>query len=99
MQFDIYKIDNELFPLVLDIQSKTLDKLASRVVVPLTKSTNIKNKLSVINVEITIDSVRYIALFDEISSYPKSSLTNKVCNIANYRDDILKAYDFIVQGY
>lgn len=103
MQFDIYKNNNDKtsdeFPYLLDIQSNTLGKLATRMIVPMIPASKISKKISIINPIITIDSIKYIALFDELASYPKSELIDIICNAANKRDELLKAFDFLIQGY
>ncbi len=103
MQFDVYKNSNsdtsEEFPYLLDIQADVLSRLATRIIVPLTPSAKIKKIITVINPTIQIEDKSLVALFDELSSYPKSSLIDKVSNVSMDHDEIMKAIDFTIQGY
>ncbi|MCV6606777.1 MAG: CcdB family protein [Campylobacterales bacterium] len=101
MQFDLYKNSNpstsKTFPYLLDIQSDLMENLATRIVVPLSK--DVKKPLKILNPVFEIENEKYIGLFDELSSYPKDLLEEKVGDLSESRDEILKAYDFLIQGY
>jgi toxin CcdB len=103
MQFDVYankdRDTNKEFPYLLDIQSDTLKKLATRIVVPLTPSSMIKFPVKTLHLGITIKGKKYIALFDELASYSAEELTKPVQNIGDYRAEIFEAMDLIIQGY
>ncbi len=103
MQFDIYanknKATNKEFPYLLDIQSDTLKKLATRIVVPITPSSMIKFPVKTLHLSITIKGKKYIALFDELASYSAEELMKPVQNIGAHRTEIFEAMDFIIQGY
>lgn len=103
MQFDVYankdRDTNKEFPYLLDIQSDTLKKLATRIVVPLTPSSMIKFPVKTLHLGITIKGKKYIALFDELASYPAEELAKPVQNIGDYRAEIFEAMDLIIQGY
>lgn len=103
MQFDVYanknRDTNKEFPYLLDIQSDTLKKLATRIVVPLTPSSMIKFPVKTLHLGITIKGKKYIALFDELASYPAEELVKPIQNIGDYRAEIFEAMDLIIQGY
>ncbi len=103
MQFDIYanknKATNKEFPYLLDIQSGTLKKLATRIVVPLTPSSMIKSPVKTLHIGVTDKSKKYIALFDELASYPAVELATPIENLGVHRAEIFAAVDLIVQGY
>ena len=42
---------------------------------------------------------KYIALFDELASYPVEELAKPVQNIGKYRAEVFEAMDLIIQGY
>ena len=103
MQFDVYankdRDTNKEFPYLLDIQSDTLKKLATRIVVPLTPSSMIKFPVKTLHLGITIKGKKYIALFDELASYPAEELVKPIQNVGDYRAEIFEAMDLIIQGY
>lgn len=103
MQFDIYinknKTTNKEFPYLLDIQSDTLKKLATRIVVPLTPSSMVKFPVKTLHLSVEIKGKKYIALFDELASYPAAELAKPIQNIAEHRAEIFEAMDLIIQGY
>lgn len=103
MQFDVYankdRDTNKEFPYLLDIQSDTLKKLATRIVVPLTPSSMIKFPVKTLHLGIEIKGKKYIALFDELASYPAEELVKPIQNIGDYRAEIFEAMDLIIQGY
>ena len=103
MQFDIYANKNKAskaeFPFLLDIQSNTLEKLATRIVVPLTPATKINKPTTILQPLVTVNKKQYIALFDEMASYPSSELLVRVGNLVDNRTLFLNALDLIIQGY
>jgi len=103
MQFDVYanknRATNKEFPYLLDIQSDTLKKLATRIVVPLTPSSMIKFPVKTLHLSVEIKGKKYIALFDELASYPTEELVKSVQNIGELRGEIFEAMDLIIQGY
>ena len=103
MQFDIYinknKTTNKEFPYLLDIQSDTLKKLATRIVVPLTPISNIKHPLKTLHLYVSVKNKKFIAMFDELASYPALELIEPITNISIHRGEIFEAMDLIIQGY
>ena len=80
MQFDVYankdRDTNKEFPYLLDIQSDTLKKLATRIVVPLTPSSMIKFPVKTLHLDITIKGKKYIAMYRDWETDRKSTRLN-----------------------
>lgn len=81
------------------MQAEVLTDLASRIVVPVCIASLIKNPISILNPVLEIEGKKYVALFDELSSYPAGMLPEEVVNLEALRGDFMKAYDFLIQGY
>lgn len=101
-QFDVYlnknsKSKNEI-PYLLDVQSNLLSTLESRVVVPLLKKSIIK-PIKYLNPIFLIEGNEVIMSTSEISGIPRSILDKRIISLANKRDEIIAALDFLITGF
>ena len=102
-QFTVYRNRNPAskaeYPLLLDVQTGLLDELATRVVIPLTRAAGlvrrpIKNLMPVV----IVDGEEYVAGTQDLAGTPKSSLGPRVASVAEQRDAIVAALDFLAAG-
>lgn len=102
-QFDLYlntdQDTNKNYPYFIDVQNDLLDTLNSRVVIPLTpilKSEKVypQNLCPVIEV----NNEKFALLTHQLTSVSVSFLTQKVTSLADRRNDIVDAIDFLVTG-
>ena len=100
-QFDIYKTDLELAPLLLEVQSNLLSGLDTKVVIPLIENKkSTPEQLARLHPIVNIEGTEYIIRTAELGAVPKSLLTNKVSNIEDqYRQKIIDALDFLILGF
>jgi toxin CcdB len=102
-QFDLYaNPDNEtnlIYPYFVDIQTRLLDPLHSRVVIPLTPIENKQDgyPASLCPV-IDVGGEEFALLTYQIASVSNQVLSHYECSIALRRDDIVAAIDFLVTG-
>lgn len=102
-QFTVYENPNKstkkAFPYLLDIQSNLLDELRTTVVIPLC-ATSLAKKAAITRLCPTfkIEGINFIALTQQIAGIDRSALGNEVCNLSQYRPEIIAALDFIISG-
>ena len=102
-QFDVYlnydKETREEHPYLVDIQHTVIDDLITRMVLPLTKQSNLSGgTLSHLTPVIEYGEEQLVLLTPQIKSVPTDSLKEPVGSLAYFRDEILDALDFSVSG-
>ena len=102
-QFDVYRNLNPAsrarIPFLLDVQSDLLDRLATRVVVPLCKPEVLKEKLADrLNPSFEIEGKKVAMLTPELAGVPIKILGDPVDNLAAHRNAIVAALDLVVSG-
>ena len=99
-QFDLYANPNpdtnERVPYLLDIQNDLLDTLSTRVVVPLV--TGIR-PITHLNPSFEIEGRTVIMSTAEMAGVPKKILGEKVASLAQSRDEIIEAVEFLMTGF
>jgi toxin CcdB len=102
-QFWVYKNTNratqQRVPYLLDIQSFLLDDLQTKVVIPLHPKLLIsKEIITRLCPEFEIEGEKFVALTPQIAGVDRKVLGQKVCDLSEYRSEILAAVDFITSG-
>ena len=102
-QFDVFenpdKKTNQSVPYLLDVQSNLLDKLATRVVVPLIAASAMGRAIKYLNPEFSIENNTVFMSTAELAGIPARSLGEKVGSLKEKRDEIIGALDFIFTGF
>jgi len=102
-QFDYYantdKDTKTTYPFIVDVQDAILDKLNSRVVIPLTPLSNlVKSYPKNLCPEITIEGKEYALLTHQMASVSTRTLSNCEGSLAHIRTEIISAIDFLITG-
>jgi toxin CcdB len=102
-QFDLYnntdKDTNKAYPYFVDVQSNLIDKLNSRVVIPLTlQIKSDKGFPEGLCPVIDIDGERAVLLTHQMTSVSTSFLKKRSGTLAPNRNEIIAAIDFLVTG-
>jgi toxin CcdB len=102
-QFDVYRNLNAAsrarIPYLLDVQSDLLDRLATRVVVPLCKPDVLKERLAErLNPLFEIEGKKVAMLTPEVAGVPLKILGDSIDNLSKHRNAIVGALDLIVSG-
>jgi len=102
-QFSLYKNENKsskkAYPYFIDVQNDLLDNLNSRVVIPLSAQTTLKNlNAKTLCPVIEVDGNAFVLLTHQITSVPCSALKNEVTSLEHYRGKILSAIDLLLTG-
>jgi toxin CcdB len=82
----------------LDVQADFLDDLELRVVVPLAREENLKNRNLRLHPTFVVEGRKVVMSTAEIVGMSKRHLGPKVGSLAEQRYDILGALDFIFTG-
>lgn len=101
-QFDIYLNPNaatsKAIPYLLDVQNDLLDRLATRVVVPLVLVEEMGAAARVLNPKFVIEGVAVVMSTAELAGVNNRSLGGKVGSLKEKRDEIIAALDFLFTG-
>lgn len=101
-QFDVYlnpsSETNSYIPYLLDIQVDLLDVLATKVVIPLHTTASMPKPARYLNPTLKIHDENYVLSTAELAGIPSSMLGEPVTNIANQRQEIIAALDFVFTG-
>lgn len=102
-QFTVYRNRNPgtkgEYPLLLDIQTDLLDELATRVVIPLTRAAGlVRRPIRHLMPVVVVDGEEYVAITQDLAGTHKSSLGARVTSVAEQRDAIMAALDFLASG-
>lgn len=99
-QFDVHRNPRAgVFPLLLDIQSDLLGRLATRVVVPMATAKQLGAKpISHLNPTARVRGVEYILVFQELAAIPVTALDEPVASLAARRAELVAAIDLLFTG-
>jgi toxin CcdB len=103
-QFSVYRNKNlrtkVTFPLLVDVQSGLLEPLNTRMVIPLTKSPGLTKKpVSHLTPEISFDGDKYVLMTPQLAGISRTELGSVAGTLAEERQTILAALDFLMTGF
>jgi toxin CcdB len=103
-QFTVYKNKNSrsksTFPFLVDVQSDLLEPLQTRVVVPLTKVAGLAKKpVSHLTPTLTFDGDAYVLMTPQLAGIARADLGAPAGTLAQERQTILAAIDFLLTGF
>jgi toxin CcdB len=98
-QFDVYRNPRAgVFPLLLDIQADLLERLATRIVVPMATPKQLGAKpISNLNPTARVRGVEYVLVFQELAAIA-SALGERITSLADRRPELIAAIDLLVTG-
>ncbi len=93
------KSSRKTYPFFLDVQSDLLDDLNSRLVIPLSSISSVRN----INAKrlcpvILIKNKDYVLLTHQMTSVPASILKKEIAKLSSLRNEIISAIDLLITG-
>ncbi len=101
-QFDVYQNPNrdtsDAIPFLLDVQADLLDRLATRVVVPLIVAEEMPLAATQLNPQFKIKGVAVVMSTAELAGLPSRTLGDKIASLKNKRDEIIAALDMLFTG-
>jgi toxin CcdB len=99
-QFDVHRNPRGGdYPLLIDVQSDLLQRLATRVVVPLITAKRYGGRpITRLNPTAKIRAVEYVLVFQELAAIPASALGESVTSLADRRVELVAALDLLFTG-
>ena len=99
-RFDLYRVEGWRIPLMVDVQTGYLDELATRVVIPLRQLEAAPDSpIPRLKPVLILSTGHYVLETPDLGSLPLIGLGSPVGNIAEHRDSITAALDFLLQGF
>jgi toxin CcdB len=90
---------NAAFPLLVDVQSDLLEALQTRVVIPMTKVAALTRKpLARLTPVLSFDGEEYALVTPQLAGIASKELGAAIGSLANERQTILAATDFLLTG-
>lgn len=102
-QFDVYtnpsKATRKAYPFIMDIQSNVISEIATRIVVPLGRTSDFRNEeMKGLTPAITYEGEDLLLLIPQIASMPSKVLKEPIGSLSHLRDEIIAALDFAITG-
>lgn len=102
-QFDVFtnpsSTTRKAFPYIVDIQSTTIEDIATRIVVPLARHSSLNEQaMKKLTPEIQYEDEILILLVPQIASIPAKHLKNPIGSLNHFREEIVAALDFAITG-
>jgi len=98
-QFAVYPMPRGRPGYVVEVQSRLLDELSTRVVIPLIpKGAAPAIPVKTLNPLFSIDGGEYVLMTQNIASVPNIQLRAPVGTLATQRDHIVRAIDALLSG-
>lgn len=102
-QYDIYENrdaeTNRMVPYLLDVQSDLLERLATRVVVPLVTASAMGRTIQHLNPTFEVKNVLVSMSTAELAGVSIRVLGKKVGSLKDRRDEVMSAIDFLFMGF
>jgi toxin CcdB len=103
-QFTVYRNKSArtkaTFPFLVDVQSDLLEDLRTRVVIPLSKLASLtKRPVSQLTPILQFEDEAYVLMTPELAGVARSDLGAATGTLAERRDTILAAMDFLLAGF
>lgn len=97
-QFDVHRLRPPHEGLVVVLQNDTVDRLATRVVAPLSDE---PHKLSIERLRLNVDfgSGSYLLQIDRLAAVEKGTIGQLAGNLAHEQDRIKRALDLLFLGF
>lgn len=101
MQYYLYQnCENSHSPYLLDIQSNIIDRLNTRLVIPLFDRSLIRHTVPVrLNPTLLVEGRPYVLMTHQMASVPHSLLGEMIADFTDERDEIKKAIDLLIDGF
>ena len=103
-QFTVYRNKSArskaIFPLLVDVQSDLLEDLRTRVVIPLSKAAALTRRpVSQLTPIIEFEGASFVLVTPQLAGISRNDLGTVAGNVADRRETILAAMDFLILGF
>jgi toxin CcdB len=100
-QFDVYSNPigaMDSVPFVVDVQSDHLHAMPTRMVIPLSRPSESMRPIQHLNPLLSVDGELLVLVTDQAAALPARVLGRKIGSLADHRNDIIAALDFLFTG-
>jgi toxin CcdB len=97
-RYDLYTL-REQAGYLLDVQTDLIDRLQTRVVVPLLPTAVTPPPVRRLNPVFAIGGKRYVMATPLLASVPVADLEQSQANLSMHHDEIVAALDMLFQGF
>ncbi|MGE0666433.1 MAG: CcdB family protein [Sphingomonadales bacterium] len=101
-QFDVYRNDTGFgprIPFLIDVQADFFSDIASRIVLPLQRTADVRRPLKHLNPIIELNGERFVVVTQDLFNTPIKGLGEKVGSLESHSDQLIRAIDFIILGF
>lgn len=98
-RFDVHRCRRVGVPYLVDNQADFLSNLPTRLVIPLLPADSIPSPIERLHLRVTVDGCELILAINLMASVRLDQLGPKVGSVADRRDEIVTAVDFLQQGF
>lgn len=100
-QFDVYPNPvgaMDSVPLIVDVQSDHLNRMPTRMVIPLGRPGPFLQPMRHLNPLVEVNGETLVLITEQAAALPARVLDRKVASLADHRLDIIAALDFLFTG-
>jgi len=102
-QFDVYlnpsRSTKKAYPYLVDIQSEIVSEIATRIVLPLARRSELKEQeMKKLTPVVSYDNEKLLIMTPQISAVPAKILMKPLGSLAHFRDEIIASLDFAISG-
>lgn len=98
-RFDVHRGRRAAVPYLLDVQADLLDVLPTRLVIPLLPVGEVGARVDRLHIPVEVEGRALVLATNLLSSVRRDQLGPKVGSLADRRDEIVAAVDFLQQGF
>lgn len=98
-RFDVHRGRRVGVPYLLDVQADLLDVLPTRLVIPLLPAREAGARIDRLHLPVEVEGQALVLAVNLLSNIRRDQLGPKVGSLADRRDEIVAAVDFLQQGF
>ncbi len=98
-RFDVYAMTGQRSFFLLDVQADLLDRLDTRVVVPLFPEKEAPPPIATLNPVFDIQGQRHVMVTQSIATLRRRDLDKVIQSLADQHQRIMNALDMLLTGY
>ena len=98
-RFDVHRSRRTDGSLLVIVQADMFNSLDTRLAIPLLPTRKGRTPLARLNPPVEISGEPYVVYTQHMLAVPVEQLGAPIANIAEHRDDIVAAVDFLQQGF
>jgi toxin CcdB len=98
-RFDLYRDRTGAVSCLLDVQASFLDRLPTRLVVPLLAEAGFRGFVQHLHLRVEVEGAAMIMATNLMAAVPRGRLGARVGSLESRHDELVAAIDFLLQGF